>query len=119
MFRPALCGLAILLAAATEPTAFEIRTGGDDGLTQRLADALRSAFATAPGFTADASSERLVVTIPTHVAWREVGGRTRVTYAVELALGAQSIRRTGSCWETDMSICARQIVDAASALHRP
>lgn len=118
MLRSAVCVLAMLLIAASEPTMIEVRTGGDDGLTQRLADQVRTTFAAAPGYTADTSAKRLVITIPTHVQWREIHGDTKITYRVEIASGSKSIRRSGSCWEANMTLCANQILKAAAALQR-
>jgi hypothetical protein len=118
MLRSMLCVLAILLIAASELTMVEVRTGGDDGLTQRLADQVRATFAATQGYTAAHSPKRLIITIPTHVQWREIKGRTKITYHVEIASGSKSIRRSGSCWETDMPLCAHQVVTAATAFKR-
>lgn len=118
MVRSTLCALATLLIAASGPIMVEVRTGGDDGLTQRLADQVRATFAATPGYTADVSPKRLIITIPTHVQWREINGRTQINYHVEIASGSKSIRRSGSCWETDMTICAHQVVRAAAAFRQ-
>lgn len=115
MLRSMLCALATLLIAASEPTMVEVRTGGGDGLTQRLADQVRATFAATPGYTAAPSNNRLIVTIPTNVQWREIGDHTEITYRVEIASGSKSIRRSGSCWETDMALCAHQTTKAAAA----
>lgn len=101
------------------PLAVEVWTGGDDGLTQRLADAVREEFRASPRFRMVVGrSGALRVIIPTHVGWRDIGTRTRVTYRLELERGG---RRTavagGACWEADLRVCARQILQTVTA-HR-
>ena len=91
--------------------------GGDDGLTQRLADALRSEFAKSRVFTLLQTSTRhsLRVTIPENVGWREINGRTQVNYEVRLARGVQGSRsHRGQCWENELAVCAKQIVRTVS-----
>ena len=116
MLRSLLCVLATLLSAASEPTMVEVRTGGDDGLTQRFADQVRTIFAAAPAYTSDTTAKRLLIYIPTHVQWRKIHGNTKITYYVEITSGSKSIHRTGSCWEEDMNLCANQILKATAAL---
>ncbi|HYE45149.1 MAG TPA: hypothetical protein VEA44_05185 [Caulobacter sp.] len=106
---------AALLLAASGPVSVSVETGGDDALTQRLAEEVRAIFAETPGYSADASP-RLTVLIPTHVDWRETGGRIRVSYRAELTAGVRTLRRTGSCWEDEMRVCAGQIVKAAKTM---
>lgn len=115
MLRSILCVFAALEIAASEPMMVEVRTGGDDELTQRLADQVRATFAAAPDYTADTSAKRLIITIPTHIQWREINGNTKIAYHAEIALGSKSIRHSGSCWEAGMALCANQIVKAAAA----
>jgi len=118
MLRSAPCIFATLLIAASEPLIVEVRTGGDDGLTQRLADQVRAAFAVTPGYTGDTSAKQLIVTMLNHVHWRAINGNTKIIYRVEIASGSKSVRRSGSCWESDMTPCANQIVKAAAAFNR-
>jgi hypothetical protein len=106
------------LIAATEHLTVEVRTGGDDGLTQRLADQLRATFAAAPTYIAGTLAKRLIITIPTHVEWRKIDGKTWITYRLEIASGPKSIQSSGSCWEAGMSLCANQIVKAAAVFKR-
>lgn len=91
----------------------QIVTGGDDGLTQRLADAVREEFRHSAQFTLAMSPtpDSLIVTIPSHVRWEKVGDRTRVTYALTLQTGARRLGASGGvCWEDDLRTCARSIV---------
>ena len=123
----ALMLLASLEACATLPAAsvsaanavpVEIVTGGDDGLTLRLADAVRhkfersALFALAPAGTLNVRS----VGIPTHVGWEKAGGRTRVSYLLRLERAGRKVAESGgTCWETELEVCAREIVKAATA----
>lgn len=105
--------------AAAQPTAIpvEVWTWGDDGLTQRLADAVRWEFRQSTLFTlAPASTPNaLRVSIPTHVGWNEVGGRTRVTYKVMFETAERRLgERHGACWDDDLRECARIVVEQAT-----
>jgi len=114
--------LSLLLSAhplaesqrSTTPLAVEVWTGGDDGLTQRLAEVVKKEFRASSRFVlADAGTDggALRVIIPTHVDWREVGPRTRVTYRLELERDGRRIALSGgACWEVELRQCARQVV---------
>jgi hypothetical protein len=95
-------------------TPVEIWTGGDDGLTQRLADAVADELRRSARFSygeAGAVPDALKAVIPTHVRWREVGDKTRVTYRLELERdGRRRSARGGSCWEAELKRCAQQVV---------
>ena len=118
----AICGgcstvLPHNVAQATKPTSVEIFTGGDDGLTQRLAEAIRSEFKQSGRFTlgVPSSADTLRVTIPTHVGWQDVGGGTRVTYQLRLDRGGRKLVESGgTCWEKELHVCARTVVKAAT-----
>ena len=94
-----------------------IFTGGDDGLTQRLAAAIEieffcsSQFARASGL----SDNPLRVTIPTNVEWDKIGGSTRVKYQLRLERrGRKIVYNRGICLEREIQVCARQVVNAAA-----
>ncbi len=76
-----------------------VRANGDDGLTQRLRDAIESAYrACDAGFIiSQGGSGRLTVTITESVGWKKIGERTRVTYKVDYAVyGETTARRVRS-----------------------
>ena len=92
-------------AASAKPTPVEVWSGGDDRLTLQFRDALESAFASSPNFTSSSGKTQgtLVVTIPTHIAWKRIGRRIQVLYRAEFAwTGEQSIVRFRRACE---SIC--------------
>ena len=97
----------------------EVWTGGDDGLTQRLAEAVRNEFRQSSRFAlvSGPAPESLRVTIPTHVGWEQRGGRLRVSYELRLSRDGRNLgERSGACWENDLRTCARLIVaDAIQA----
>ena len=102
-------------------TAIELWRVGDDGLTLRFAAQfeadLRSAgFVMAVGGEAR-TSNTLVVRIPTHLRWEQVGSRTRATYTVEFATpdGRSLGRKSGSCWEDELSVCSKHAVRGAKS----
>ena len=107
---------------SAKPTLVEVWSGGDDGLTQGLKVAIEDAFKSSPDFTLSSGKKpgALVVTIPTHVRWKQVGRRTKVFYTVEFAstddhtLGASK----GACWDDKLSKCATQIVKDAKTAAR-
>jgi hypothetical protein len=112
------CGSCVATIAHPEGAVpVQIVTGGDDGLTQRLAGAVREEFRQSAQFTLAMSPtpDSLIVTIPSHVRWEKVGDRTRVTYAVRLQTGARMLGESGGvCWEDDLRTCAQNIVAEAS-----
>lgn len=98
------------------PVPFQIFTGGDDGLTQRLAQAVRDEFENSMAFTAVPVSAPnvLMVTIPTNVGWEEMGGKTRVTYRLRLERGGLLLGESGgTCWEYELRACAQTVLDSA------
>ena len=108
--------------AKPTPTLVEVVCGGDDALTLRLRDTLETAFKLSSDFRLSSWKEqaRLLVTIPTHVGWEQVGRRTRVLYTVEFAsLDNQNLgTSTGSCWDNKVTKCASQIVKDAKIAAR-
>jgi len=108
--------------ASTRQTLVEVWSGGDDGLTLRLKDTLEKAFKSSDAFTLSSGKKpgTLIVTIPTHVAWKQVGERTKVLYTVDFAsvdkqpLGSSK----GSCWDDTLTKCTSKIVKDATAAAR-
>jgi hypothetical protein len=70
----------VMNASDGNPIPVEVWRGGDDGLTLTLADAFENAFTASPYFILSSGRKKgtLVVRIPTHVGWRQIGKRTRV-----------------------------------------
>jgi len=113
------CSTVVASAPARPNKAIpvEVWTGGDDGLTQRLADSVRNEFRQSAHFTlAPASTPNsLRVTLATHVNWEEVGDRTRVTYTVVFDTAEGRLgERSGICWDDDLRACARMVVEQAT-----
>ena len=118
---PGVC----LGASLASPTPVEVWTGGDDGLTQRLTDAISTTFEHSPEFAMSAGQKpgTLYVSIVTHVTWEQVGPRTRITAPIEITYsppnakpvhdlhGSSAIRLT--CWEDDLSGCAKTVTEFA------
>jgi hypothetical protein len=103
-------------AVTPNPVAVEVWTVGDDGLTQRLADAVRREFDYSARFKLAASGTpgALMVTIPTHVGGKGINGKTRVRYRVQFERDRRSMAvGGGACWDADLTVCAMQIVEAA------
>ena len=102
-----------------QPTLVELWRVGDDGLTLRLTDAIRDAFDSAPDFLRSYSDVKkpgtLIVLIPTHVKWEDVGKRTKVIYTVEfLTVDRQEIGTVkGWCWDGEYAKCAAKVMKAA------
>ena len=94
----------------------EVWGGGDDALTVRLRDALKEAFGSSADFHLS-SGERpgtLVITLPSNVGWKLVGGRTQVLYTADFASEGQNLGGSkGSCWDDALAKCAAQIVKDA------
>lgn len=118
----ALITVAMLgVDASAPPTLIEVWRGGDDALTQQLADALESAFRASPNFSLSSGKKpgTLVITVP-HAGWKEIGQRLQVSYAVEFTstddrkLG----RSAGWCWEDALKTCAAHIVNDSKTAAR-
>lgn len=97
----------------------EVWGGGDDALTARLRNALEDAFRSSADFHLSSGKKpgTLVITLPSNVEWKQVGGRTQVLYTAEFASDGQNLGGSkGSCWDDALAKCAAQIVkDAKSA----
>jgi hypothetical protein len=111
-------------AAPTAPTPVEVWVGGDDGLTQKLEDAMESAFRSSQDFTLSSGKKpgTLVVLIPTNVGWKKIGTRTKVLYTVEFRSQTLDGRKIsddkGSCWDGEYAKCAAHIVEDAKTAAR-
>lgn len=109
-------------AASAKPTLVEVWCGGDDGLTMRLKDTLENAFRSSYNFHLSSGKKpgTLIVTIPTHVVWKQAGKRTQALYTVEFTsadnqpLGTS----TGSCWDDALTKCANEIIKDARVAAR-
>jgi hypothetical protein len=108
--------------ASSEATPVEVWTGGDDGLTQRLRVALETALDSSPEFARSYGKKpgTLIVLIPTHVGWNDVGDRTQVLYKVEFRTATDHLiaKAKGSCWDNNLAECAAQIVKRAKKAAR-
>ena len=95
----------------------ELRVGGDDGLTQKFAETLRTAIEESTDFATSLSTDGkpLLLTIPTHLYSRPAQGRTNFQYIVIFTdrkskyLGVS----VGTCWEDSMERCALSILSDA------
>jgi hypothetical protein len=116
----AVCLTFVIDVFSAGPRPVEVWCRGDDGLTLRLRDALERAFTATPEFTLSHGNQprTLVVTIPTHVRWKQFGKRLHVYYSVEYAStdGHAVETRTGSCWDDALAKCASQIVKYAAVV---
>lgn len=108
--------------AKRTPTPVEVWCHGDDVLTIRLRDALESTFKSSSDFLMSYGKKpkTLVVTIPSHVEWKQVGKRTRILYAVEFtSVNDQKPGKIkGSCWDDDLTKCTTRIVKDANIAAR-
>ena len=124
----ALARIATLFVAAAlctarssvaEPRPVEFWHVGDDGLSQRLADEVESAFKQSHIFRLSTGLRpgTLVVKIPTNVTWKMMGKQKEVFYTVEFSTVAnQKISSDeGSCSEDDLSDRASRILKHARA----
>jgi hypothetical protein len=97
----------------------EILRGGDDGLTNKLSDAIESAFATSDAFALKRGDKNktLTITIPTNVHWKRIDNHNEVFYTVELKQSSPERTETdsGSCRDDKLSVCADRIFRSALA----
>src|SRR5436305_218333 len=110
------CGVGITSTPGwtAQVTPVEVWHVGDDGLTQRLTDAIEKALKNSRQFNFSTGRRpgTLLLTIPTNVAWKQIGNRTQANYRVEFS----TIERrqlgisTGVCWDDTLTGCAKKIV---------
>jgi hypothetical protein len=96
----------------------EVWGGADDGLTIRLRDALKDALRSADFYLSSGNKPgTLLITLPSNVGSKQVGGRTQVLYTAEFASEGQNLGGSkGACWDDALAKCAAQIVkDAKTA----
>jgi hypothetical protein len=112
-------------AKSDSAIATEYAWTGDDGLTLRFREKLEEALESSRDFvvTRRAGGEKLRLTIPTHLYWKETRGQTHFQYVVIFTdqnskyLGVS----IGSCWDEDAEMrgCAQSVLrDAANAWKR-
>lgn len=117
-------GFAAYALGSIEPASgkpVEVWGGADDGLTIRLRDALKDAFRSSTDFHLSSGNKpgTLVITLPSNVEWKQVGGRTQVLYTAEFASDGQNLGGSkGSCWDDALAKCAAQIVKDAKIAAR-
>jgi hypothetical protein len=109
-------------SVSAKPTLVEFWHTGDDGLSQRLAEKVESAFKRSHDFMLSSGKKpgTLVVTIPTNVEWKQVGKRTRVLYRVEFSAvdNKTTSKAAGFCWDDNLQECAAQVLrNAKIAAH--
>jgi hypothetical protein len=105
-----------------EQVSAELRRIGDDGLTLRFAELL-AAQLDAVGLPVVSKGQTrtpriLIVAIPSHLAWSNVGARVRVSYSLQFTgpLGEVLGESDGTCWEDELVRCAADaVVDAQAA----
>ena len=100
------------------PVPVEVWTGGDDVITQNIADALRAEFTASPYFVRSGGNkpDSLIVTIPTHVnCTRKRGKCVSVEFIAEFARSDKRLISTvrGACRTNRLRSCADQIFRAA------
>ena len=118
-------GIVVFLANAltaiddtpAKRTLVEYRHVGDDALSQRLTIEVETAFEHSPNFTPSSGKKpgTLIVTVPDNVGWAKKSGRTKALYTVEYTSvdGKKLLKKSGSCWEDELSKCALNIVKNA------
>ena len=92
----------------------DIRANGDDGLTQRLKDAIEGAFNACRGFsTRYSTATDLAVRITSNVTWKRVGNRGEALFEVEYLAGEHRQKSIKVfCWEDRLGQWAQQVLHA-------
>ena len=109
---------AMSAQAAPEPVHVQIWTGGDDGLTQRLRDALETGIRKSGVFqlvnSEGMKADDFVILIPGHVAWEKTATGTVVTAKAQFSRADHPIDEVSvTCREETLRACAAQIVGSA------
>jgi len=129
------CGCA---TDVSTPIAVEFWHTGDDALSQKLTVAVETAFRQSADFRLtpiDTGGRRLVVWTMSNVEWEPVGERSKATCTVRfsslddnasrnpnleqrVALAREIRTRRVSCWDSELSKCASQIVNESKIAAR-
>ena len=100
--------------AQKPPTPLEFWHDGNDPLSDRLADAVDTAFAHSQDFIPSSGKKpgSLLVELTANVVAKPAGKRARVSYTVNYSntYGHQISTSSGSCWDHQLEICADQIL---------
>lgn len=113
-------GLLAQQGAVVVPSPVEVWCGGDDGLTQKVCGAAEQAFKSARDFPlrkAEGTAKYKVI-IPSNVDWKKVHGRIQILFTVELQnADAREVGRfKGSCSESKVRLCGKQILQGTRSL---
>ncbi|MGI8841590.1 MAG: hypothetical protein ACR2F8_12540 [Caulobacteraceae bacterium] len=105
-------GLMLGTQPALAKTPVEFWHVGDDGLSERLADAIEAAIAASPDFELSPSGAGIIkIEIPTNVSWKKVGNRERVDFQIQTTRRGQStISDVGECPEDNLQLCAKTVL---------
>jgi len=99
----------------------EVRSGGDDGLTNQFTEILTAAFQKSAAFRISRSrnAPKLIVSMPTSVWHSGLGNEIEVKAIVNFASSSSEPVGTTivTCFEGTLDVCANQAVDYAKTLH--
>jgi hypothetical protein len=90
---------------------------GDDGLTNKLREALESAIGERAHLRVASSDEHpeLSIESESNVDWDRLAGQVVVIYTVYVSSKeAKRVRLTGACFDKDIAKCARDIVERSA-----
>lgn len=107
------CSPATATSSPSERLPVAVSLTGDDGLTNKLRDALRDALQRHPVLRPQRVGEEPVIAIrsDSNVIWKMSGRGSVVIYTVYLLQGGlRSEPVTGNCVERSMSKCAADIM---------
>jgi hypothetical protein len=117
--------LPSLATDATHQWRVELWIGGDDGLTQRFADALKAELQRSADFTSTKVANTafdVKMLIPSHVKWAKTE-RGVTVFPVVIFIGADGRfleASTPECMEASLNVCAGRVLsDARVALRDP
>jgi hypothetical protein len=106
-----------IAAESRSPIAVEIIRSGDDGLTLRFADTLRTALLRSRTYRLSSREQPATLTfdIPRSLRWTEIDGRVQAQFQVDFKSGGSRILGTsrGTCWETELNACVARVLSDA------
>lgn len=123
MLRPVMAiPLAIASAAVAQPPRRPVPVTVTEAAQERTARTLSSAVLKAlksdPRFALaeHAAPGMLTIAMPAGIGWERRLDWTEIHYQVRVTSAGQSRVVAGHCWNWNLSVCAKQIVDAAAEM---
>ena len=112
-----MISLTALVLLAAHPIAAQITSAPEEQMAQRLAAAVAKQLEKDGRFVPvhQADPRAMTIALPARLGWERRLGWTEISYQARLSLpDGRTEVVDGRCWNWALSVCAKQIMDAAA-----